>query len=78
MDAESIGGWIGAIGIGVLCGLIPLKLGKKYQCEGWGLGGLIASIIGGVTLGMILAIPLSAIFSVIILVSKREGDVPPT
>lgn len=65
---------IGALFIGILCGIVPYKLGKKMGEEGWGLGGFISCVIGGLFLGMILAIPFAAIFSAIILVSKKSNN----
>jgi hypothetical protein len=59
----------GALSVGILCGIIPFKLGKKHNKEGWGLAGLITSIIGGLSLGIILALTLAGVFSAIILVS---------
>ena len=40
---------------------------------GWGLSGMIASLFRGLALGVIFAMQLSAVFSVIILVSKKES-----
>jgi|TARA_B100001971_G_C18032242_1_gene453170 hypothetical protein len=69
MDAYTFGMLFGALSVGILCGIIPFKLGKKHNKEGWGLAGLITSIIGGLSLGIILALPLAGVFSAIILVS---------
>ena len=70
MDPYTFGMWFGALSSGVLCGIVPFKLGKKHNQEGWGLAGLITSIVSGLMLGIILAIPTAGIFSLIILVSK--------
>ena len=69
MDAYTFGILFGALSSGILCGIVPLKLGKKYDKEGWGVAGLIASIIGGLAYGLMLAIPMAGVFSAIILVS---------
>jgi hypothetical protein len=69
MDAYTFGTLCGALSSGILCGIVPLKLGKKHDKEGWGTAGLITSIIGGLILGLLLAIPLAGIFSAIILFS---------
>ena len=60
----------GALSSGILCGIVPFKLGKKHNQEGWGLAGLITSIASGLMLGILLAIPMAGIFSSIILASK--------
>ena len=70
MDTTTSGIIFGAISVGVLCGMIPFKLGQKHKQRGWGLAGLLTSIISGLILGMILAIPMAGIFSSIILASK--------
>ena len=69
MDPYTFGMWFGALSSGVLCGIVPFKLGKKHDKEGWGMAGLIASIIGGLAYGLMLAIPMAGVFSAIILVS---------
>ena len=70
MDEYTFASLFGAISMGVLCGIIPFKLGKKHGQEGWGVAGLISSTIGGLILGILLALPMAGIFSSIILVSK--------
>ena len=55
-----------------LCGIIPYKLGQKHNQVGWGVAGLITCIFARLALGLILAIPIAGIFSVIILVGKKE------
>ena len=72
MDSFTFGVWFGAAAIGILCGIIPYKLGQKHNQEGWGVAGLITCIFGGLALGLILAIPLAGIFSAIILAGKKE------
>tara|TARA_Y100000031_G_C8185437_1_gene368707 strand:+ start:878 stop:1096 length:219 start_codon:yes stop_codon:yes gene_type:complete len=69
MDAYTFGTLVGALSSGILCGIVPLKLGKKHNKEGWGKAGLITSTIGGLVLGLLLAVPLAGVFSAIILVS---------
>ena len=72
MDPYTFGLLFGALSIGLICGIVPFKLGKKYVIEELGMAGLIASTIGGLILGIILAFPLAGIFSSIILVSKNN------
>ena len=69
MDSYTFGLWFGALSVGILCGIVPFKLGKKHDKEGWGMAGLITSIIGGLAFGLMLAIPMAGVFSAIILVS---------
>ena len=71
MSSWDIGVLFGAITWGVLCGLIPYRLGKKRDQENWGKVGLILCILGGFTYGLILALPFATILSAIILVSKE-------
>ena len=71
MDAYTFGAIFGSLAVGILCGLIPYKLGQKHNKESWGMAGLVTCIFGGFMLGMILAIPMAGIFSAIILVSKE-------
>jgi len=70
MDTYSNAVLFGALSSGILCGIVPFKLGKKHNQEGWGLAGLITSIASGLMLGILLAIPMAGIFSSIILASK--------
>jgi predicted PurR-regulated permease PerM len=63
---------IGALIVGILCGIVPYRLGKKKGLEGWGLAGIISCTLGGLLAGMIVAIPLAAIFSAIILVTESK------
>ena len=72
MDQYTFGMWFGALSMGVLCGIIPFKLGKKHGQKGWGIAGLISSTIGALILGILLALPMAGIFSSIILASKEN------
>ena len=72
MDSYTIGMWGGALVVGILCGIVPYKLGQKHNQEGWGMAGLVMSILAGLGLGIILALPIAGVFSAIILVSKKE------
>jgi hypothetical protein len=63
---------VGALIVGILCGIVPYKLGQKRKLEGWGLAGMISCVIGGLVAGMFAAIPIAAIFSAIILVSESK------
>jgi len=53
--------------IGLLLGLIPLVLGIIRKERSYGVFGFLGSIIGGAILGLLLSIPVAAIFSWLIL-----------
>ena len=53
--------------IGLLLGLIPLVLGFIKKERSYGVFGFLGSIIGGAILGLLLSIPVAAIFSWLIL-----------
>ena len=76
MDSELI---IGAIVAGVICGLVPLITGlvKGENALAW--GGFVACIAGGFVLGLILAVPLAILFTVLIVRNskKRQAAPPP-
>lgn len=69
MDSELI---IGAIVAGVVCGLVPLITGlvKGEQSLAW--GGFVACIAGGFVLGIILAVPLAILFTVLIVRNSNK------
>jgi len=71
MDAFTVGVIFGALFSGILCGIVPYNLGKKYDDEQVGMAGLIVTIICGTMGGFILAIPVSVVFSAIIWSRKK-------
>jgi membrane protein implicated in regulation of membrane protease activity len=54
---------IGALVAGVLCGLIPLIYGLVKRQQALAFGGLVACIAAGFVLGLILALPMAALFT---------------
>ena len=80
--AYRIGALVGGLVVGVLCGLAPLLIGRKRNRQALGKVGLIACIVSGLILGLILAIPVSIIFTMVIFFSKPPATddrrVPPT
>jgi hypothetical protein len=62
---------LGALTMGILCGLIPLKYGQKKNLPGWGVAGLIASIIGAFMGGILIGLPAAILFAGIIHVSAK-------
>jgi len=77
-----IGVFAGGLVVGMLCGLGPLLTGRKRGREALGIGGFIACAISGLVLGLLLAIPVALIFTMIIFFSKPpaadDKGVPPT
>lgn len=63
---------LGAIIAGAVIGAIPAILGAVKGKIGLGLGGFASCLIGSIILGMILSIPLCAIFVYLIL--KKDPD----
>lgn len=63
-----------AIVIGIICGLIPLITGFIKKRTKLGVIGFISSVIGGAILGLLLALPVAIIFTVIIFLKKEENN----
>lgn len=55
-----------ALVAGALCGLVPLIVGYHRRQISVGIVGLICCIIAGFILGIILALPVAAVFTIII------------
>lgn len=66
--AFMIGVLIGALVVGVVCGLLPLCVGISKKRPVLGGVGFVACIGGGLVLGLLLAAPLALVFTVIIAV----------
>ena len=75
--AHLIGILLGALFVGALCGLLPLFVGLKRQKTGLAVAGLISCVIGGFILGIILALPVAIVFTVIILCTKPPAPPEP-
>ncbi|HEY2866582.1 MAG TPA: hypothetical protein VGJ02_05780 [Pyrinomonadaceae bacterium] len=56
--------------LGLLFGLFPLVVGLKMGNVKYGVIGLIASIIGGLLLSVILAVPIALAFTLLALRSQ--------
>jgi hypothetical protein len=63
--------------IGFIVGLVPLITGLVKRNIKYGLVGLIGSTIGGAVLGLILAIPVAAFFTWMIIRGSRQPDPAP-
>ncbi len=81
MNAEQVGFWIGTLFggfvVGALCGLLPLIIGLKKQRRGLALTSCISCVVSGLILGLILAVPVSIIFTVVILCLKKPEEQNP-
>ena len=66
----------GGFVVGGLCGLFPLLVGLKKRRRGLALTGWGVSVVSGLILGLLLALPVALGFGVILLVSK-PADLPP-
>ena len=61
-SSESSAVVLGALIVGVLCGLAPLIFGLVRKQGALAVGGFVACIAGGFVLGIILALPLAILF----------------
>ncbi len=62
---------LGALTMGILCGLIPYTYGQKKNLPGWGIAGMIACIIGAFMGGILLGLPAAILFGGIIHVTAK-------
>jgi hypothetical protein len=67
-----------AAALGFIVGLIPLIAGLVKRNIKYGLIGFVGSIIGGALLGLLLAVPVAAIFTWLIVRSPKPSDTAPT
>jgi membrane protein implicated in regulation of membrane protease activity len=68
---------IGALVAGVLCGLIPLVYGLVKRQQALAFGGLVACVAAGFVLGVVLALPMAALFAWLIWrADKRTAGTP--
>ena len=56
--------------VGLVAGLVPLAVGVAKKNIKYGVIGLVGSIVGGAALGLILAVPVAAIFTWLIIRSN--------
>ncbi len=69
---DLIAALIGSLVVGGLLGLVPLICGLVKKKVGLALGGFFACLGGGLILGLILAVPLCVLFTVLIFVTKPK------
>lgn len=73
MDNSFYAGVIwGSLIIGGLCGLLPLLVGTARKKKGLAVGGFTACVIMGFISGIVAALPVAIIFTVIIALAKSE------
>lgn len=68
---------IGALAVGFAFGLVPLICGLVKKRVGLAIGGFAACLVGGFILGLILALPMCVLFTVLIFVTKPKNAVQP-
>ncbi len=59
--------FIGGLFIGTLCGLLPLLVGLNKNRQTLAATGFVACLVSGLVLGLLLALPVAVIFTLILL-----------
>ena len=67
--AYMVGAIFGAVFVGILCGLLPLAVGRKRERLGLGWVGLGLCVGSGFALGLFGAVPMAGLWSLVILVA---------
>ena len=63
---------IGALIVGVVCGLLPFFLGRRHGQRKLAMAGFITSIVVSLIGGAVIAVPTAIIFTVVIVVRRRS------
>jgi hypothetical protein len=71
-QAMVVGKIVGAIVVGILCGLGPLIYGIRKGKVGLAIGGLLTCIVAGFILGIILAAPTAGLFCYLIAQGSKQ------
>jgi len=58
--------------VGVVCGLAPLVSGFLTGRVGLGVAGLVVTAISGMLLGLLLAVPVAIVFTLVIWFTRPE------
>ncbi len=58
--------------VGAIAGLAPLIAGYFRSRLALGVIGFVASVVGGAILGLLLAVPVALVFTLVILLVRRE------
>lgn len=70
-DTELI---VGAIAAGIVSGLVPLVFGLVRGEKGLAFGGFAACTVAGLVLGLLLAVPMAIIFTVLIWKNSKDRE----
>ena len=68
--AFAIGTLVGGAFVGLLCGLAPLLAGQSKNQSQLGWIGFASCVISGLLLGLLLAVPVALVFTLVILLKK--------
>jgi hypothetical protein len=71
--AYNMGLLFGALGMGSLCGLLPLIFGMRKGQQSLGLAGFVVCVFCGLVLGVLLALPAAIVFTLIIFSKARPA-----
>lgn len=71
-QAQQVGYWVGVLFgggcVGALCGILPLSLGRSRQRAGLATTGFVLCLLAGLVLGLLGAVPMMVVVSLIIVV----------
>lgn len=70
-SASIFGTIIGALIAGVIVGLIPFFLGRKWGKQRLGTVGLVVCILCNFLLGLMLSVPACLVFVIIMLLTRK-------
>lgn len=73
-NAYLLGAIIGGLIAGIIIGFVPLITAIMKKRVSFGVTGFVCCVIGGGILGLILAIPIAAVFTLIIILRKTEDN----
>ena len=74
MDAFTLGAIIGSILSGALVGAVPAICGAIKHKIGLAIGGFFACLISSFLLGLILSVPVCAVFLFLIFKKPKQND----
>ncbi|WFB34312.1 hypothetical protein P3T73_09075 [Kiritimatiellota bacterium B12222] len=83
MDPEQIGYLVGvlvgALFVGCVLGVVPLLMGLKQKRNGLAWSAFGVTVLSSFILGIILALPVMIIFTVVLWVTRKKAtaEVPP-
>ena len=74
MNAFQIGAIVGSIVSGAIVGAIPMVCGIKKKKLGLAIGGFFACLVASFLLGLILSVPVCAVFLIFILKKDKTAE----